>query len=84
MVLAVDVASGEKPIEELVLGAIQSLSKSRDIDLILVGNEKNIVSTLSKSKYNKNRIDVVHTNYIIDMDESPSVGIKNKKMPLFY
>ena len=53
MNLAIDVASGEKPIEELVGGAIKSLSLNDDVNLILVGGEKNITRALSKLKYDK-------------------------------
>ena len=38
MNLAIDVASGEKPLEELVLGADSALQENKDINLILVGN----------------------------------------------
>ena len=40
MNLAIDVASGEKPTEELVGGAIKSLFLNDDVNLILVGKEK--------------------------------------------
>lgn len=79
MNLAIDVASGEKPIEELVGGAVQSLSANRDVNLILVGREKHILRALSKLKYDKNRIDIKHTDQIIEMNESPAAGIKYKK-----
>ena len=34
MNLAIDVASGEKPVEELVLGAVSALPENNDINLI--------------------------------------------------
>ncbi|TVL67206.1 phosphate acyltransferase PlsX [Brachyspira hyodysenteriae] len=79
MNLAIDVASGEKPLEELVSGAISALQENKDINLILVGNEKNISKAISKTKYDHNRIDIRHTDEIIDMNESPANGIKHKK-----
>ena len=79
MNLAIDVASGEKSIEELVGGAIKSLFLNYDVNLILVGKEKNILRALSKLKYDRNRVDIKHTNQIIDMNESPASGIKHKK-----
>ncbi len=79
MNLAIDVASGERPIEELVAGAAQALSENEDISLILVGNEKKISKAISKVKYDYNRIDIRHTDEIIDMNESPANGIKYKK-----
>ena len=79
MNLAIDVASGEKPLKELVLGAVSALSENNDIKLILVGNEKDITNVLSKSKYDPSRIDIRHTDEIIEMNESPANGIKHKK-----
>ena len=38
MNLSIDVASGEKPLDELVNGAIGALSLNKYINLILVGN----------------------------------------------
>ena len=79
MNLAIDVASGEKSIEELVLGAINALPENNDINLILVGNERYIVKALSEAKYDHHRVDIKHTDEIIDMNESPANGIKHKK-----
>lgn len=79
MNLAIDVASGEKPLEELVLGAVNALSVNNDVNLILVGNEKSITKVLSKAKYDHKRVDIRHTDEIIDMNESPANGIKHKK-----
>ncbi|WP_157154176.1 phosphate acyltransferase PlsX [Brachyspira murdochii] len=79
MNLAIDVASGEKPLEELVLGAVNALSENNDVNLILVGNEKSITKVLSKAKYDHKRVDIRHTDEIIDMNESPANGIKHKK-----
>lgn len=79
MNLAIDVASGEKPLEELVFGAVNALSVNNDVNLILVGNEKSITKVLSKAKYDHKRVDIRHTDEIIDMNESPANGIKHKK-----
>ena len=79
MNLAIDVASGEKPLEELVLGAVNALAENNDINLILVGNEKSIAKALSKAKYDHKCVDIRHTDEIIDMNESPANGIKHKK-----
>lgn len=79
MNLAIDVASGEKPLEELVLGVLNALSENKDINLILVGNEKKISKAISKAKCDHKRIDIRHTDEVIDMNESPANGIKHKK-----
>ncbi|WP_252832414.1 phosphate acyltransferase [Brachyspira pilosicoli] len=79
MNLSIDVASGEKPLDELVNGAIGALSLNKDVNLILVGNEKDIVKSLSSLKYDKNRVDIKHSDSIIEMTETPAVAVKHKK-----
>ena len=79
MNLSIDVASGEKTLDELVNGAIGALSLNKDVNLILVGNEKDIVKSLSSLKYDKNRVDIKHSDSIIEMTETPAVAVKHKK-----
>lgn len=79
MNLAIDIASGENPLEELVLGSVASLNYNDDINLILVGNGEEISKALSKTKYDANRVQIEHTVEVIGMQESPAVGIKHKK-----
>ena len=79
MNLAIDIASGEKPLEELVLGSIDALNYNSDINLILVGNEDKINKALYKAKYDKSRVQIEHTLEVIGMHESPALGVKHKK-----
>ena len=51
MNLAIDIASGENPLEELVLGSVASLNYNDDINLILVGNGEEISKALSKTDF---------------------------------
>ena len=79
MRIAVDVASGESPLEELVRGSLRALSESKDISLIFVGDSSRINSVISKNdKVDTNRIRVLHTSEIIEMDDSPVKAIKHK------
>lgn len=79
MNLAIDVASGEKSLEELVLGSINALNFNCEINLILVGNQSNIVKILSKARCNTKRVKIEHTDEVIGMHESPAIGVKHKK-----
>lgn len=79
MNLAIDVASGENPLEELVIGSIDSLNYNSDINLILVGNGDKINKALSKVKHDTGRVQIKHTTEVIGMQESPVIGIKHKK-----
>ena len=77
MKIAVDVMSGDRPPEELILGALDSLRET-DANIILVGDKDIINDSLSRFSYNKNRIEVVHSSQVIAMKESPTTAIKAK------
>lgn len=79
MKLAVDVASGEKPIPELVSGCVDALSVNDDITLILVGDRRDIEESLRDKRYDSDRLKIVHTSEIIGMSESPAVAVKQKR-----
>ncbi len=82
MKIAIDVASGERPTDELVLGCINALVANSDISLTLIGNKCNIESAIAKNKskkYDKSLIKVVHTDEVIEMEESPAIAIKKKR-----
>lgn len=82
MKMAIDVASGERPTHELVLGCINALVKNDDISLVLVGDQSQIEEALKqnrKKRYDRSLIDIIHTDEIIEMMESPAVAIKKKR-----
>ncbi len=77
MKIAVDVMSGDRPPEVLILGALNSL-REMDSNLILVGDENIINDSLSHFSYNKNRIEIIHSSQVITMNESPTTAVKSK------
>ncbi len=80
MKIAVDVASGENTIETLVKGCLDALTESKTISLILVGDKSRIESTIAKEKkVDKSRLKIVHTSEVVEMDETPTKAIKNKR-----
>jgi len=82
MKIAIDVASGERPTDELVLGCINALVINSDVSLVLIGDKYDIENAINKNKgkkYDKSSIEIVHTDEVIDMDESPATAIKKKR-----
>lgn len=81
MKIALDVMGGDYAPIEPIKGAILALAEIKDLELILVGNEKQIKEELKKYKYNEKRIEIEHTDEYISMDEkdSPAMAVRKKK-----
>lgn len=76
--IAVDAMGGDFAPEEIVAGAIQA-SAELDLDVLLVGDEKQINSLVKK--YDSKRtasVEVVHAEDVITMKEEPLTGIRRK------
>lgn len=78
MKIAVDIMSGDNPAEELIDGVCRYISKFKD-DIILIGDEKRIRKKLLLHPFEKRYIEIVHTDEIITMNDSPTEGYKKKK-----
>ncbi len=94
MRIALDAMGGDRDPDEIVLGAVRAVCKY-DHDVVLVGDQKCIEKALTKhvqalsgcevqnQKISvadvRDKISIVHTSQIIDMDESPFEAIRKKK-----
>ncbi|MEJ5272599.1 MAG: phosphate acyltransferase PlsX [Spirochaetota bacterium] len=78
MKIAVDIMSGDNPAEELIDGVCRYISKFKD-DIILIGDEKRIRKKLLLHPFEKRYIEIIHTDEIITMNDSPTEGYKKKK-----
>ena len=67
------------PHQQQVLGAVDALNKDKDLYLILCGDETQIGQVLADCKYDKSRLEIVHTTEVIDMNEVPTKAVKAKK-----
>lgn len=79
MRIVLDAMGGDFAPQVPVEGAVLAVSDFDDIHVILTGMEDQIRAELAKYDYPKDRISVVHTTEIIDMDESPATAIRQKK-----
>lgn len=81
MKIVLDVMGGDNAPIETVKGAILALEEIKRLEMILVGKQDLIEQELKKYSYEKNRIEIVHTDEFIAMDEkeSPAVAVRKKK-----
>ena len=79
MKIVVDAFGGDNSPEEIVKGAVQSLEKESDFEVVLVGKEDVIKSELSKYTYDTSRIVIENAVDVITNNESPTEAIRKKK-----
>ena len=77
--IVIDAMGGDFAPEQQVLGAVEALNKDKDLYLILCGDETKINEVLAQCKYDKERIEIVHTTEVITMEEVPTKAVKAKK-----
>lgn len=76
--VVVDAMGGDHAPQAVVEGAVEAV-KNFNVSVILVGMEKRVTEELSKYKFDPARIEVIHAEEVIEMDESPAVAIRKKK-----
>lgn len=77
--IVIDAMGGDFAPEQQVLASVAALNKDKDLYLILCGDETQIKAVLSGCKYDKNRLEIVHTTEVIGMNEIPTKAVKTKK-----
>ena len=79
IIIAVDVMGADHGAQTVVDGAVAALEDKDISKIILVGRESEILQALEASKYDESRIEVVHAEEVIGMDEVPTTALKAKK-----
>lgn len=81
MKIALDAMGGDFAPLEPVKGAIEAIKNNPKLEVILVGDKTKIENELKKYKFDKNRVEVVHTTEKIEMKEaeSPAMVVRKKK-----
>ncbi len=81
MKIALDAMGGDKAPVETVKGAVIALDEIKGLEMVLVGKKELIENELKKYKYDRTRVEIVHTDEVIEMDEqdSPAMAVKKKK-----
>lgn len=75
--LALDVMSGERDPHASIDAAIQALKNDDALKFYLVGDEKKILDHFPKELMQ--RIEIIHTDEVVSMDESPVDALRKKK-----
>ena len=80
IVLAVDAMGGDHGVNVTIPASINFLKDHLNVNLILVGDRDTIYKHIKNhlSEYSE-RIEVVHTTQVVDMDEPPQNAMRNKK-----
>ncbi|MDY4821519.1 MAG: phosphate acyltransferase, partial [Lachnospiraceae bacterium] len=77
--VAVDAMGGDNAPVEIVKGAIEALNEEKKIKLFLLGRKEVIEQELAKYTFDADRVEVVHTEEVIETAEPPVMAIRTKK-----
>ncbi len=76
--IAIDVMGGDYAPEEIIKGCIKA-TQDVSCKLVLVGKEEIIKQQLSAYTYDQSKIDIIHADEVITMEDSPVTAIRQKK-----
>ena len=80
LTISIDAMGGDHGPEVTIPASLDCLKNNPDLKLILVGNEAVIKQLLPNPlDYYQDRLAIHHASQCVEMDESPSKALKNKK-----
>ena len=79
MRIAVDAMGAEKGIGVVIEGAIEAVKENSQIELILVGDEKEIKRKIKKLSLKENFFRIIHASQTVEMEELPITVLKKEK-----
>lgn len=77
--LAIDAMGGDNGLSVTVPASINFLRQRANARLVLVGDEVQLQTALMNAYAPMDRIEIVHAEQVVGMDESPQIALKNKK-----
>lgn len=77
--VAVDAMGGDNAPFEIVKGAVEAVNENQKIKIYLTGREQAVRAELDKYTYDKERIEVVNADEVIETAEPPVLAIRKKK-----
>jgi len=75
MKIAIDAMGGDHAPSAIVKGALQAISQFKDVEITLVGDEKQIQPLLTSHE----RVSIIHTEEVIKSDDDPVRAVRRKK-----
>lgn len=79
MKIALDAMGGDRAPGVIVAGAIQALREYKDLEVILVGDEKRVKRELAKYRTKGLPLSIIHASQVVEMDELPTTALRKKK-----
>lgn len=77
--IAIDAMGGDHGPSVTVPAVIAALKKHANLNIILVGNESLLRQSLTQYSYDSARLLIQHASEQVEMHESPSAALRNKK-----
>lgn len=77
--VALDAMGGDHAPAEMIKGAVDAVNENKKVKVYLVGKENEISPVLSSYSYNKEQIELVDAQEIIETAEPPVMAIRKKK-----
>lgn len=77
--VALDAMGGDNAPSEIVKGAVEAVKGRKEIEVILVGDQKTVQKELDQYSYPRDQIKVVHASEVIETAEPPVMAIRKKK-----
>ena len=79
MKIAVDAMGGDYAPKVVIQGAVEAV-RSYGLDILLIGDSSRIKEEICKTRnYPKDKIEIIHTDEVIDMHDSPTASVRKKK-----
>ncbi len=79
MRIVVDGMGGDRGSEEVIKGIVLALEEMPRVEITVVGKEEILKKALSKHKYDKNRLNIVNADEVIEMTDEPVSAVRKKK-----
>lgn len=79
MKIILDAFGGDNAPVEIVKGAILSVNKLENVEIVLTGDKTKVENVLKENNYTGDKISVVDAPEIITNDESPTAAVRQKK-----
>lgn len=77
--VALDAMGGDNAPKEIIKGALDALALRSDIKVYLCGKQEAIQAALAENSYDKDRLEIVDAQEIIETGEPPVMAIRKKK-----
>ncbi len=77
--IAIDAMGGDFAPRNAVIGAINAYQENNKFELLLIGRKNEIKEVLQKENLKFSDENIVHTEEVIEMGDSPSTSLKAKK-----